>query len=97
MNTRTRSANTGKGVELLEMKFGENKYDTQFTSTGKKKKYFIHDMHKLAVNVTLTQTTANKVINKHRQREVAAMYKEYTQKEKMKVMGAIDPGILTIS
>ena len=44
----------GKGVENLNMKYGVNKYDTQFTSTGKKKKYFMHDMQKLAVDVTFT-------------------------------------------
>ena len=30
-------ANGGKGGKLIEMKLGENKYDTQFTSTAKKK------------------------------------------------------------
>ena len=38
-NTRPIRANSGKGVEILEMKFGGKKYDTQFTtSTGEKKK-----------------------------------------------------------
>ena len=30
--------NRGKGGKAIKMKFGENKYDTQFTSTEKKKK-----------------------------------------------------------
>ena len=38
MNTRPIRANTGKGVERLEMKFGGKKYDTQFTSSRKKRK-----------------------------------------------------------
>ena len=37
MNTMTRRANAGKGFERLEMNFVGKKYDTQFTSTGKKK------------------------------------------------------------
>ena len=37
-NTRPRRANSGKGVERPEMKFGGKTYDTQFTnSTGEKK------------------------------------------------------------
>ena len=32
-NTIPRSANSGKVVEFLEMKFRGNKYDTQFTNT----------------------------------------------------------------
>ena len=62
-NTSPRRANAGKGVERLEMKFGGKTYDTQFTtSTGEKKKHFMHDMKKLAVDMTLTQMTANKGI-----------------------------------
>ena len=53
-NTRPRTANSVKYVDNLEMKFGGKKYDTQFTRTVKKKKYFIHDMQKLAVDVTFT-------------------------------------------
>ena len=41
------------------MNFGGKTYDTQFTTrTGEKRKYFIHDMHKLALGVTFTQMTA---------------------------------------
>ena len=65
MNTRPRRANTGKGVDHLNMKFVGNKYDTQFNSTGKKKKYFLHDMQKLAVGVTFAQIVAKKGIKKH--------------------------------
>ena len=37
-NTRPRSANAGKWVERLEMKFRGKTYDTQFiTNTGEKK------------------------------------------------------------
>ena len=32
-----RRANAVKGVERLEMIFGGKKYDTQFTSTGRRK------------------------------------------------------------
>ena len=60
-NTSPRSSNAGKRVEHLEMKFGGKTYDAQLTtSTGEKKKYFMHDMHKLAVDVTFTQMTAKK-------------------------------------
>ena len=46
-NTRIRRANVGKGVERLYMKFGGKTYDTQLTtSTGEKKKYFMHDIQK---------------------------------------------------
>ena len=38
MNTMSRRANSEKGVERLAMNFGGNKYNTQFTRTGKKKK-----------------------------------------------------------
>ena len=53
-NTRPRMTNTGKGVESLDMKLRGKKYDTQLTSTGKKRKYFMHAMHKLAVDVMFT-------------------------------------------
>ena len=36
-NTRSRSYNARNFVERLDMKFGGKKYDTQFTSIGKKK------------------------------------------------------------
>ena len=65
-NTSTRKSNTGKGVECLEKKFGLKTYETQFvTRTGEKNKYFMHDMKKLAVDVTFTQITAKKGINNH--------------------------------
>ena len=97
-NTRPRRANVGKGVDRLEMKFGGGKYDTQFTtSTREKKKYFMHDMHKLAVDVTFTQITAKRGIKKHGEIAVAYIYKEYTQLEYMKVMGELNPDSLTIS
>ena len=75
--TRKICSNTGKCVESLKMKFRGNNYDTQFTSTGNKRKYFMHDMHKLAVDVTFTQTTANKDIKNHVERAVTKMYKEF--------------------
>ena len=79
------------------MKFGGNKYDTQLTSTGKRNKYFMHDMHKLAVDVTFIQMISKKVTKKHRKRALATMYKEYTQLEDMNLMVALDPDSLTIS
>ena len=54
-------------------------------------------MHKLAVDVTFTQMTDKKGTKKHGEREVADMYKEYTQLEEMKVMGELNPYNLTIS
>ena len=74
------------------MKFGGKTYDNQFTtSTEENKKDFMHDMHKLAVDMTFTQTTAKKSIKKHGEREAEAMYKEYAQLEDMKVMGELNP------
>ena len=57
----------------------------------------MHDMHKLAVDVTFTQMTAKKGIRKHVERVVADMYNEYTQLEDMKLMGSLNPNSLTIS
>ena len=51
MNTAPIRANTVKGFDCLEMNFGGDKYETQFTSTGKNRKYFMHGMHKLSVDV----------------------------------------------
>ena len=60
----------------LKIKFSGETYDTQFiTSTGEKKNVFMHDMHKLAVDVTFTQITSKKGIKKHGERSVAAMCK----------------------
>ena len=39
---------------------------------------FMHDMHKLAVDVTFTQVTDKKGINNHGERVVVAIYKGYT-------------------
>ena len=79
------------------MKFGGERYDTQFAnSTGEKKKYFMHDMHKLAMDVIFAKMTANKGI-KNMEKAVVAMYKEYTHLEYMKVMGALKPDSLTRS
>ena len=39
-NTIPIRANAGNSVERLEMKFGGDKYDTQFTSIGKKKNIY---------------------------------------------------------
>ena len=75
MNTSPRRVNAGQVVGILEMNFGGNKYYIQFASTGKKRKYFMHDMHKLAVYVAFPQTTSKKGINKHVYKAVAAMYK----------------------
>ena len=48
------------------MKFGGKTYYTQFaTRNGEKKKDFMHDMHKLSVDVTFTHMTAKKGIKKH--------------------------------
>ena len=80
------------------MKFGGKIYDTQFTtSTGEKRKYFMHDMHKIAVDMTFAQMTDKKGIKKHGEIEVTVMYKEYKQLEYMKVMRSLNPDSLTIS
>ena len=71
-----RISNAGKSVECIKMKFGGKKYDIQFSSTGKKKRYFIHDMHKLAMDVIFTKVIDKKGINKNGERLIAAMYKE---------------------
>ena len=57
----------------------------------------MHDMHKLAVDVTFTQMIAKKGIKKHGDRVVASMYKEYTQLEDIKVMGELKHYNLTRS
>ena len=76
-NTRPRRDNTKKGIERLDMKFGGKTYDTQLTtSTGDGEKYFMHDIHKLAVDVTFKHMTTKKGIRKYGYRTVAAMYKE---------------------
>ena len=66
-NKMPRRANSGKGADRLNMKFGGSKYDTQFTSTGNKILFF-NDMQKLAVYVTFKQMTPRKGIKKHRER-----------------------------
>ena len=58
------------------MNFGENIYDTQFTSTWKNKLFFMHDMQKLVVYVIFKKTTTKKGIKKYGDRAVPAMYKE---------------------
>ena len=95
---KAKKGQRSKCVERLEMKFGGKTYDTKFTTrTGEKKKYFMHDMHKLAVDVTFTQMTTKKGIQKYGEISVSAMYKEYKQLEDIKVMGSLNPNILTIS
>ena len=75
-NTRPRWINAKKAVEHLEMKFWGETYDTQFTTSAReKKKYFMHDMHKLAVGVKFTQITAKKSNKNHEKRAVEAMYR----------------------
>ena len=54
----------------------------------------MHGMHKLAVDVTLTQIISKKGINRHGKRSITDMYKEYTHIEGMKVMELLDPKIL---
>ena len=57
----------------------------------------MHDMHKLAVDVTFTKMMSKNGIKKHGVRAVEAMYKEYKQVEDMKVIGALIPDSLTRS
>ena len=61
-STSPRRPNLVKSFECLKMKFGGKKYDTQFTSTGKKIIYFMHDMHKQAIDVIFTQVISKKGI-----------------------------------
>ena len=63
MNTSPRRSSIGKGVKHLDFKFGGETYYTQFIiSTREKKKYFIHEIHKLAVDVAFTQMMSKKGI-----------------------------------
>ena len=57
----------------------------------------MYEMNTLAVDVTFTQMTAKEGIKKHGERELVSMYKEYTQLEDTKVMGALEPERLTRS
>ena len=57
----------------------------------------MHDMHKIAVDVTLTQRTSNEGINIHSERAIADMYKAYMKLEDTKVMGALDSDSITKS
>ena len=57
----------------------------------------MHDIHKLAGDVTFTQMTANKGINKHGEISVVDMDKEYKQLEYMNVIGAMEHNSLKIS
>ena len=96
-NTRSKMVTSGKGVENLEMNFWGKKYDTQFTSTGKKIKCFLRAMLKLAVHVTFIHITSKKGIQKHGERAVSTIYNEYTQLKDIKLMRLLDPDSLTIS
>ena len=55
----------------------------------------MHDMHKIDVDVTFTHMKAKKGIKNHGEREVYAMYKEYTKFKDTQVMGVVDPYSLT--
>ena len=57
----------------------------------------MHDMHKLALDMTFTQMKSKKGIKNHGYRAVAIMYKEYTPLEYMRVTELLDPDSLTIS
>ena len=52
------------------MKFVGNKYGTQYISTEKEKKQFVHDIHKIAVDVPYTQVKAKKEIKRHGERSI---------------------------
>ena len=65
-------------------------------STGENKKYFIYDMHKLAVDATFTHMKYKEVINSYGYRRAKDMYKEYIQLEDTRVMVSLDPDSLTI-
>ena len=77
------------------MNFGRKKFDTQFTRTGKKIKYFMHGMQKLAVDVTFTHMKAKKGTKMNVESTVATMYNGCTILETMKVMGSLNPNSLT--
>ena len=51
----------------------------------------MHEMKKLGVDVTFTQMTAKKGINKYGVIKVATMYKECTKLEYMRKMEELDP------
>ena len=75
-NTIPRWENAGKVVDRPGMKIGGKKYYTQLTNTGRKSKQFMHDMKKIAVDVTFTIIIAKKRIKRHRKQEVSDMYKD---------------------
>ena len=55
----------------------------------------MHDMQKIAVDVTFTKMTSKKGIKIPSKREISAMYKYYTQLEDMNVMGELEPNRTT--
>ena len=60
----------GNMLSALRLKLEGINMAPNSLALGRRKKYFMHDMHKLAVDVTFTQMTAKKVINKHGERAV---------------------------
>ena len=79
------------------MKFGGNKYGNQFISTEGENEWFVHDIHKIAVDEIYTQVTAKKGIKRHDERSISAMYKYETQILYMEVIMVIDPDSITKS
>ena len=58
-------------------------------SPALKKKYqeFMHNIQKIAVDVTFTQMTTNTGINMHVERAISDMYKDYIQLDDKKFIG----------
>ena len=63
--------------------------------TSELKEHDINNHYKVAVDVMLTQMTANKGIKNFGERAVAAILKEYGQLNKLSVFGSLDPDSLS--
>ena len=91
INARPRRANAGAGIERLEVGFGGKEY-----ASVQHKQFVI----KRAMNVLLTQMSANEGIRRFGEKAIAAMIKELKQLndgavEGKPVVGAVDPDSLT--
>jgi len=65
------------------------------SETEKKEMEWSHDCFQIATNVMFTQMSAKKGIKMFKERDVAAMLKEYTQLDDMNTVGPLDPDKLT--
>ena len=94
---RTHKSYSGKGVNILKMRFNGKSYDNvQFTSIGEnKERGWSHDCLRIALNVMFTQMSAKKGITLFKDHAFAATVKEYKQLDGMDVMGPENPNVIT--